>query len=93
MFAGGVLAMSDPRADADRARVRKLIVELEESGIPVGKLALLLHLHPTAVTRIKNTGRCEGWIRDMIVEIHHEYVPHETSQIVTRTSAMEMRTA
>lgn len=87
------MRVTDPRADIDRARVRKLIAELEEVGVRVGKIALLLKFHPTIVTRIKVTGRCEGWIRDMIVEIHREYVSHETSQIVTRTQAMEMRTA
>lgn len=85
--------MVDPRADAERSRVRKMMIELDEAGVRIGKIALLLHLHPTIITRIKTTGRCEGWIRDMIVEIHREHVSHGTSQFVTRTQALVMRMA
>lgn len=71
----------------------RLLVELEAVRVGVGKVAVMLHLHPTRVTRIKRTGRCEGWLRDMIVEIHREYVPHGTSHIVTCASAGVMQTA
>ena len=78
---------------ADRHDFRKIIAELAEVGIGHGKIALLLNLHPTQVKRISEHGRCQHWIGEMLIEIHREYVPRETSQIVIRTQAFIMQTA
>lgn len=78
---------------ADRHDFRKIIAEIEESGVTLYKLALMMHRQYVQIQRIKETGRCQHYEGEMLLEIHREIVPRVSLQIVPRPQAIMMQSA
>jgi hypothetical protein len=65
--------------EPERIDFKKVIADLKKAGIGTGKLANMLHRHPTQIKRWMNNGRVLHYEGQMILEIYREFVSHETT--------------
>jgi hypothetical protein len=72
----------------------KVIAEIEAAGISLYKIALMLHRQYRTVQRWKEEGaEPKHYEGEMLLEIHAEYVPHETLKIKLSAHATCMTSA
>jgi hypothetical protein len=65
--------------EPERIDFKKVIADLKKAGIGTGKLANMLHRHPTQIKRWMTNGRVLHYEGQMILEIYREFVSHETT--------------
>jgi hypothetical protein len=84
---------------ADRAQIRQMVKEIEESGVSLYKLAAFIEpyikrpFQYVQIERIKETGRCEHDVGEAIIDLYVSIVPRKTLQIVPRAPTQMMQYA
>lgn len=65
--------IESPESIAERLRVIRLIIEIEQAGGTINKIALLLHRPHNTVKHWKKTGRVLSYECKRLEEIHRDY--------------------